>query len=479
MAIRVRHEDLAGQMQGGLAVGGVVGASKGMELTADISKFLAQMGQRDKEFGVNTQLRLDDQQRNDRRYYANLAQQDARQKSLLFENERRRQAEYGIRQMQGEQQLAEQEMEQQYDWFTQGAKSLDEQVVDQLKLANGMKLSPEGRRIKDEWAGKLRQVQSQRNTLRPEAYNSALGQAMAEFERLGLDAYEEYEPTASEKMYANIVPMQGQVVEPGKPLPPGLYHKVKGMRAGAEQYETITVPAPEPATTAERWERDRVPLPWGGFAVFDPEAKKWQEFTPPPQKEAKPTSKTPIMDTSDQVSLGKYIDNRMKLAWENDPEYVTYDPKTGVETVKKSLLEYMEKNEERFIQAHNRRHKDPVEDDLTPSELKYDLSGGDGFSQPEQSAMPSTTGAEMPTSIPPGPQVMPGMESTAPPVPEVTPLDTPSVPVSSRAEVEVLPVGQTFTLGGKLYLNLGNGQVEELTPYLQADPTEEQLQDAI
>jgi hypothetical protein len=372
MAIRVRHEDLAGQMQGGLAVGGVVGASKGMELTADISKFLAQMGQRDKEFGVNTQLRLDDRRREDQRYYSQLGQQEARQQSLLYDNERRRQAEYATRQMMGEQQLAQQQMEQQYDWFTQGAESLDKQVTEQLKIANKMKLSPEGQRIKNEWAGKLRQVQSQRNTLRPEAYNSALGQAMAEFEQLGLDAYEEHVPTAAEEVYEGLVPLQGQTIEPGKPLPPGTYRSVKGVRNGVKQYETLTIPPEEPTTTAERWERDRVPLPWGGFAVFDPEAKKWQEFTPPTQKNEAEEPKEPIMAPRDMRETRKAVLDELEQEWKNDPAYNGFD-KMGNPVVKKSFTEYKQKHIEQRIKDWNRGFGDPIEDDLTPSELYENL----------------------------------------------------------------------------------------------------------
>jgi hypothetical protein len=429
MAIRVRHEAPL-DVVGGFAqsIGQAQGAQQQAQLDDARTRFLLEFGERRRQFDVNTGLRLNDDAKQQQRYFTDLAARDTQQQRLLYDQEQRRQSEFAQRQMMGQQQLAQQEMEQAFEWYTQGAKSLDEQAFETQKAANQLKLTPEGQRIKNEWAGKLHQVRSQRNSLRPDAYNSALGQALAEYEQLGLDAYVEEEPTAAEEMYSNIVPMQGQQIEPGKPLPPGLYHKLKGMRAGAKQFETITVPPPEPATFAEWVAQNTAPAADGGQWVKKKDGSA--EYIPPPKPgtDEKPEPAQPIMAPRDRRETRKAVLDELEQEWQNDPAYVGSD-EMGNRVIKKSFVDYKNKHIDQRIKDWNRGFGDPIEDDLTPSELYAQAQGPTMHPEVPNAAQPADDG------------------------------EAPIV-VNSRAEAEAVPPGKFFTFNGVLYQVTGPGQAE-------------------
>jgi hypothetical protein len=357
MAIRVRHEDLASQMQGGLAVGGVVGASKGLELDTETTKFLLRMKQQDDQFNTQTQLRLDDQRLSQQRHQAEIAARSAQGILQAKERQAAREAEFATRQMQNEYGLLEQQAGFGNEWAMQGVQSLDDQVKEQLKLANGMKLNPEGRRIKDEWAGKLRQVQSQRNILRPDAYNAVLGQAMAEFEQLGLDAYEEREPSQEEWLASTTYTLpNGTIIGKDRSGMPRVLEKAPFQPLSPKEIEENTYTYPD-----------------GSRLFVNPRTGKeiWKDPVKPEKSEQEP--KQPIVSAGDQVRRDKHIADLVSMAYENDPKNYTFD-KMQNKVFKKSFYDYFQENQERIVADFNRRNGDPDEGDLTPSELKYELT---------------------------------------------------------------------------------------------------------
>jgi hypothetical protein len=374
MSIRVRHEaplaDVAGAYS---AVGQMQGAAQGMEQNASIAKFLLGLKENQRQFNVNAGLRADDQSFERQRYANTLAATEANQLRQYQDRQYARQAELARTQIQGEYDLAQQQMQDDIRWQMQGAQSVDEQVVDMLKSANQMKLTPEGQRIRNEWMGQIRQVQSQRSTLRPDAFNAVMGQAMQRFQQLGLDAYAEHEPTPEEEVFGGMVPLNGQKIVPGQPLPPGKYRSVKGVRNGVKQYETIDIAAEEePLTTADRFKRDMVPTPDGGFAIWNGEKKSW-DYQAPQKKEAeKVEPKEPTLRSGDKVQLYQAVAKRLESQWERDHVHVTPATETADEktTVDMPFEKYLDDNIAKEIARFNRAFGDPVEDDLTPSELR-------------------------------------------------------------------------------------------------------------
>jgi hypothetical protein len=256
-----------------------------------------QFGENQRQFDVNAALRLRGQDIEQRQYQQNLARQDATQQNILANQEANRNAQLYATQMREEYDMAQQQQEQMFQYAADSMKTVDQQVMETVKASQQMKLNPEGQRILNEKMGKLREIQQYKGTVRPGAYASLLDQWHTDYQTSGLDAYEIQEPSAAEKVYNNLVPLQGQQIEPGQPLPPGTYRSLKGVRNGVESWETITIPEPVSPTFAEDAVKNWAPAPDGGFFMRQPDGKMAHV---PPAKPEKPAAVKP-------TDFGKYI----------------------------------------------------------------------------------------------------------------------------------------------------------------------------
>ena len=274
MAINVRHDQGPASLAGiATAVGQGQAATRNAALDEERSRFLLGLRENQRQFDVNTALRVRAEDMSQRRYNADLAMQDGRQQAIAANAAMNRQAQLAKQQMQEEYDLYSQQQEQQFEWAAQAAKPLDEQVTDTLKSVQQMKLNPEGQRIRNEKMGRLREVQGLRGQVRPDVYNQLLAQAMDDFEQASLDAYVEQEPSAAEKVYNGLVPLQGQTIVPGQPLPPGKYRSLKGTRNGVDTWETIDIPEPPGSSFAEDVAKNYAPAPDGGVFLRQPDGK--------------------------------------------------------------------------------------------------------------------------------------------------------------------------------------------------------------
>jgi hypothetical protein len=78
------------------------------------------------------------------------------------------------------------------------------------------------------------------------------------------------------------------------------------------------------------------------------------------------------MAPRDMRETRKAVLDELEQEWKNDPAYNGFD-KMGNPVVKKSFTEYKQKHIEQRIKDWNRGFGDPIEDDLTPSELYENL----------------------------------------------------------------------------------------------------------
>lgn len=279
------------------AVGQSLSGSKQAAQDEDRLRFLLGARERRREVDINAALRLRGQDIEQQQYQQNLARQNAAQQSLLANQEANRQAQLYSQQMREEYDMAQQQQEQMFQYAVDSAKSVDEQVQDTVKASQQMKLNPEGQRILNEMMGKLRDIRETQGGTRPGVYSSLLNQWLDKYNSIGIDAYEVQEPSAAEKVYNNLVPLQGQQIQPGQPLPPGTYRSLKGVRNGVESWETITIPEPVSPTFAQDVVKNRAPAPDGGFFFRQPDGKV--EYIPPPKPEKPAAVK--------QEDFGKYI----------------------------------------------------------------------------------------------------------------------------------------------------------------------------
>jgi hypothetical protein len=371
MAIRVRHEvpiaESAAVMQ---QIGTNQGLGQGAELDQRRAEFLLNLGQRKDEFAVNTALRVNEQDQQQR------AMQDATQQRQAYDREASRQATFANNRAAEEFDYYKQQQGEKADWQVAQSKTLDEQVDDRLKEFRKLKLSPEGQRILNEYSGKRRQIQGE--LLLPAARQQALAMLMSDLEGAGLDDYAEHVPSAEEKVYQGLVPLQGQQVVPGQPLPPGKYRSLKGTRNGADTWETLDIPPEETVTAAERFQRDMVPTPDGGFALWNPESKKW-DYQAPVKKEA---SKEPVLDHKDYATIREKMVNELFKEYEADLQEVMESSTSKDGTKVKvgtgefrhpsglTFAEYRKKNWPDKKAEWNQDRGDPEEETLIPSELR-------------------------------------------------------------------------------------------------------------
>lgn len=303
MSTVVRHDQGPASLSGiATAIGQGQAATRNAALDEDRARWMMGLRQQDKQFDVNTALRLRAQDIEQQQYNDNLAMQDSRQQLLNQNAHLNRQAQLEALAMREESDIYQQQQAQQFEYATQAAKSLDEQVFDLEKSAQQLKLSPEGERIRNEKLAGLRAIRERSRLARPDVRASLLNQWMNDYQQSNISAYEVQEPTAQEKVYNNLVPLQGQQMIPGQPLPPGTYRSLKGTRNGVDSWETITIPKEDPATVAERVQRDSAPAPDGGIILWNPDKQAYTHIPPAkPEKAEKP------------ADMGKYIKDALSL----------------------------------------------------------------------------------------------------------------------------------------------------------------------
>lgn len=399
MSIVVRHDSPA---PAGLAaaVGQSLSGSKQAAQDEERLRFLLGARERRREVDINAALRLRGQDIEQQQYQQNLARQNAAQQSLLANQEANRQAQLYSQQMREEYDMAQQQQEQMFQYAVDSAKSVDEQVQDTVKASQQMKLNPEGQRILNEMMGKLRDIREYQGGTRPGVYSSLLNQWLDKYNSIGIDAYEVQEPSAAEKVYNNLVPLQGQQIQPGQPLPPGTYRSLKGVRNGVESWETITIPEPVSPTFAQDVEKNTSPAPDGGFFMRQPDGKF--VHVPPPKPEKPAAVK--------QEDFGKYIKEAKQMMI--DEYNLIPDPETG------------QKPEFKLDKAELKRRA--LELKSIEDEIKAELGG----------------------------EVESGEYS---PAQESTPVE-----VSSMEEAMQVPVGKTFTYNGQTFIVTGPGEAEPL-----------------
>lgn len=95
--------------------------------------------------------------------------------------------------------------EQQFGWGNDSAEYLETQVKDitAAMAKQQQKLTPQGRQMYGELAGKLRAIQKMRGQARPADYSNLLGQWLEEFEASGVQDHIEEPPTVEQYMGEN------------------------------------------------------------------------------------------------------------------------------------------------------------------------------------------------------------------------------------------------------------------------------------
>jgi len=297
MGIVVQHEQGPASVSGiATALGQGQAATRNAALDEDRARFILSLQENRRNNDINVGLRLRAQDIEQRQYNTNLALQDARQQQLAQNAALNRQAQLESQAMRQEYDVYQQQMAQQHQYGMQAAKTLDEQVFDVEKEAQQLKLNPEGQRILNEKIGALRAIKEQSAMARPDVRAALLDRWMSDYRQANLPAYEVQEPTAQQKVFDNLVPLQGQQIVPGQPLPPGTYRSLKGTRNGVDSWETITIPKEDAATVAERFQRDSFTAPDGRVFLWNPDKQDWTSVAPvKPEKAEKP------------VDPGKYV----------------------------------------------------------------------------------------------------------------------------------------------------------------------------
>ena len=298
MSIVVQHSAPNGQL-GALATAVGQGRSADRQASQDEERgrWLLGLRENQRQFDINTALRVQAQDLDYRQYNQSLARQDATQQAVIANQEANRQAQIASQQMREEYGLAQQQQEQMFQYAMQSTKTVDEQVYDAVESAQQMKLNPEGQRLLNESMGRLREIQQYKATARPMAYASLLDQWLTDFQSTRLSAYNVHEPSAQEEAYSNLVPMGGQEVVPGQPLQPGDYLFPVSVRNGVKSWKQITVPNSQQSPFAEDIAKNTSPAPDGGFFYKQPDGKI--QHIPP----AKPEKVTP----QKPVDMGTYV----------------------------------------------------------------------------------------------------------------------------------------------------------------------------
>ena len=399
MAIVVQH-DTPGPELGALAaaVGSGQAATRAVDRNEERARFLMGLQQRQDEFDVNAALRVRAQDIEQRQYQTNLAMQDARQQQIAANNYLNRQTALEQTAMREQADLIAQQQNQAFEWQQKAALGVDEQVADRMKTVQQLNLNDVGKRLLNEKMGRLREVQSQKGFYRPEAYQQFLSQWLGDLDQANLDAYVVHEPTAQEKVYNNLVPLQGQQIVPGQPLPPGTYRSLKGTRNGVDSWETITIPPSETGTIAERFERDSVPAPDGGVLLWNPEKQDWKHIPPKSESGAK----------EKPVDMGKYIKDALSMMqseYQLDPAETKPAFKADPAEIKRRALELKRLEEE----------------------LKAEIAG-----------VTAATSEQSPTESPQ------------------------AVEVTSPEEAANIPIGGTFIFNGQAYRVTGPGEAEPI-----------------
>ena len=96
------------------------------------------------------------------------------------------------------------EAQDQRNWVMQNTRNLEGQVSSIRGTMGGQQYTPEGQVIYGDLMGKLRAIEAQRDTIRPQEYNELLNKWLDDADRSGLDQYVVKPPTIDETMTGNF-----------------------------------------------------------------------------------------------------------------------------------------------------------------------------------------------------------------------------------------------------------------------------------
>lgn len=376
--------------------------------------------ERQRQFDINTQLQIEQQQAQEDRYYQQMAAQTAGQQQAL---------EAGLmgRAMDNQAQLMGQQMQQNHQagmagqqWAMQGSVAVDAQITEAMNAARQIKYDPEGQRLFNELAGKVRSAQAQRSVLRPEQYAMLQQKILADIERANLGSYEIKEPTAEEKFRKALTREDGIPVRAaGQPLLPGSY-RLEGMRNGIPTYEWMWVDDPN-LTPQQNFEAQLRKTPDGTYVIRDKDGG-FKEFKAP--------SGGPSMveDEMKQKEHDLKIQEHENKQWENDIslgiKLTTPDEFGNKPNIDEAMKAAAKVNAARHQEL---QRQGPPGAAQTP------------FAHPNSQGAPPT-----------------------PPKPGEKPAAKPPVQIKDRTEADALQVGDTFIFNGVTFRKTGPGQAEPI-----------------
>lgn len=298
----------------------------------------------------------------------------------------------------------------QQSWQRQSAMSVDTQANSALRAAREMNLSPEGKKTLADLAARYRDIQKQRTSLRPEAYQSVIGDWFADYEAADISQYDVKEMTPDEQW------QRGTITQPDG--------AVYGLdRSGA--WREL-----KPGYTPSPTGNDREPTPDGGERVWNGHKQEWQSF-PGAKPVAEPKTK--------EVDLGKLrkeAEANIKDEWSSsaplptDPGYADY-PDAPDYSDEKVLAEM-----ERLQRIEGKAKK------------KFGGSSGDGGGEQQPGGIPGFPLPAIPQSLP-RPQIGPQQPLPPPPGGPMSQVATPVDPAAG-----VIPPNPHDTTGESVAGNL-------------------------
>lgn len=371
-----------------------------------------QLQEQQRQFNVSTSLHAAEDAAQQYRYGQQLVQQQYAQQAQLASQEMARQEDYARRMMHEQALGARQLQQQQFQNAYRGALSQEQQLNQAVKDAQKMKLTPEGQRVLGDWIGKVRKLQAARDSINPAPYQQLMGKAMSEYADLGLQDYQQQQPTPDQMAYQSLWGAEGQKIVPGQPLAPGKYWRLKGMRNGVPTWEDFDV-KDQTKTFADRAEGSWAPAPDGG--VFYDDGKGGIKHVAP-QKATPDAGAVKPLSPKDEAAINRAAVQAALAAYQ--VEHPDHDVPVD---------QYLEENIGKFRQRIMPQSGAPTSPSATaaqPFSLPTGLPGLSGYQGP------------LPDGSATGPSVTQPQQQSAP--------DEQPVEVKSPEDLAALPEGKLY-----------------------------------